>query len=91
VILRTRILEAVANGHAVASTDVQSLVVDEMAGYLSGIDQLMAHFDMQVTTPASNLGRQRALVFGLRLPERHRWAEESSTKHLNEDSTFRRC
>ena len=67
VILRSRIVAAVGNGHLVASSDVQFVVVDDTAGYDNDIDQLKAYADVRVITPPFNLGHQRALVFGLRL------------------------
>jgi hypothetical protein len=67
VILRTRILEALAADRAVGTIDTQFVVVDDTAGYDHDIDQLKAYSDVRVITPPFNLGHQRALVFGLRL------------------------
>jgi hypothetical protein len=67
VILRARILEAVAAEQVVASSDVHFVVVDDTAGNDNDIDQLKEYSDVRVITPPFNLGHQRALVFGLRL------------------------
>ena len=67
VILRTRILEALASSQVAASSDVHFAVVDDTAGYDNDIDQLKGYPDVRVITPPFNLGHQRALVFGLRL------------------------
>jgi polyisoprenyl-phosphate glycosyltransferase len=67
--LRTRVLDVLANAPQHRGRPVRFVLVDDTGGFDPETAGLRAYSDVTVIEPPFNLGHQRAIVFGLRLME----------------------